>query len=134
MKRLVIDLDHTLCIPADGGDQPTSPQAAYIDAQPIRPAISKLHEYKAMGFHITIHTARNMRTFSGDEQLIRQYTLPIILDWLERYNVPFDEVVIAKPWCGHEGFYVDDRAVRPSEFVSMSAEQIDEMLKNERPR
>ena len=43
-------------------------------------------------------------------------TLPIIKDWLLANNVPYDEIIIGKPWCGMNGFYVDDRAIGPSEF------------------
>ena len=43
---------------------------------------------------------------------INANTLPIILSWLEENNVPYDEIYIGKPWCGTEGFYIDDKAVR----------------------
>jgi len=26
---------------------------------------------------------------------------------------------VGKPWCGEDGFYVDDKAVRPSEFLAL---------------
>src|SRR5690606_29179535 len=58
-----------------------------------------------------------MNTYGGNVGLINANTLPIILDWLARHEVPFDEVVVGKPWCGEGGFYVDDRALRPSEFA-----------------
>lgn len=132
MKRLIIDLDHTICIPAEGADQSADPNQKYAEAAPVEAVIVKLREYKSSGFEIVIHTARNMRTYGGDAELIRLNTLPIILDWLERHDVPYDEVVVAKPWCGFDGFYIDDRAIRPSEFANLSAEQIAELLAQER--
>lgn len=48
----------------------------------------------------------------------------MILDWLAAHDVPYDEVHVGKPWCGTEGFYVDDKAVRPSEFVALSYDQL----------
>ncbi|HAN2428273.1 TPA: capsular biosynthesis protein, partial [Escherichia coli] len=51
-------------------------------------------------------------------------TLPIIVEWLEKNNVPYDEIYVGKPWCGHEGFYVDDKAIRPNEFVNLSYNEI----------
>jgi capsule biosynthesis phosphatase len=33
-------------------------------------------------------------------------------------------VFVGKPWCGHEGFYVDDKTVRPDEFATMSYSEI----------
>jgi len=52
----------------------------------------------------------------------------VVIDWLNKYNVPFDEIHIGKPWCGFEGFYVDDKTVRPDEFLSMSYEEIRVLL------
>ncbi|HFM3427384.1 TPA: capsular biosynthesis protein, partial [Escherichia coli] len=42
----------------------------------------------------------------------------------EKNNVPYDEIYVGKPWCGHEGFYVDDKAIRPNEFVNLSYNEI----------
>ena len=54
-----------------------------------------------------------------------------VIDWLRRHDVPFDEIHVGKPWCGTEGFYVDDRAVRPSEFLSLSRGQIAALIAGE---
>ena len=59
---------------------------------------------------------------------INSFTLPIILNWLKKYDVPFDEVVVGKPWCGYSGFYVDDKAIRPSEFLKFSYSQIKRLI------
>jgi len=50
------------------------------------------------------------------------------LGWLDRHRVPYDEIHFGKPWASKVGFYVDDRAVRPDEFLSMSREQIEILL------
>ena len=57
---------------------------------------------------------------------------PNIIDWLNKNNVPYDEVYIGKPWCGFEGFYIDDKAVRPSEFLKLSYNEICELLNKEK--
>lgn len=132
MKRIVIDLDHTVCAPDGDADQTLDPFAHYREARPVEGVIQAMRRYKSEGFEIAIFTARNMRTFSGDVEKIREHTLPIVLDWLDRHGVPYDEVIVGKPWCGVEGFYVDDRAVRPTEFASLSFEQISAMLDAER--
>lgn len=132
MKTLVIDLDHTICAPADGEDQAGDPDVKYSDAVPDRVLIARIREYREDGFRIAIHTSRNMRTFGGDVAAIRRHTLPIIVDWLARHDVPYDEIVVGKPWCGFDGFYVDDRAVRPSEFRDLAPAQIDALLAQER--
>ena len=125
MKRIVVDLDHTLTIDASAG---------YADATPNRAVIRKLQEYKAQGFEIVISTSRNMRTYAGNLGKINVHTLPTVLDWLRRHEVPCDEVYVAKPWCGKDGFYIDDRAVRPSEFVDLSYEQILELIQAKKNR
>jgi capsule biosynthesis phosphatase len=72
-----------------------------------------------------------MRTYNGNVGLINVNTLPIILEWLEKHDVPYDEIIVGKPWCGHEGFYVDDKAIRPSEFNTLSYDEIQTLLAKE---
>ncbi|MNJ20737.1 hypothetical protein D3C77_150750 [compost metagenome] len=115
MKRIIMDLDETICSTQAGN---------YIGSTPNLPVINKLQEYKALGFEIVISTSRNMRTYSGNVGKITANTLPIIMDWLARHNVPYDEIYVGKPWCGHEGFYVDDKAIRPDEFANLSYDEI----------
>ena len=59
--------------------------------------------------------------------------MPGIISWLEKHNVPYDEIHVGKPWCGFNGFYVDDKSIRPSEFVSLSYEEIMVLLAKENP-
>lgn len=120
MKRLIMDLDNTITL-TENGD--------YKNAKPIVEVIEKLHEYKAQGFEIVISSSRNMRTFEGNVGKINVHTLPIIIEWLNTHNVPYDEIYIGKPWCGHEGFYVDDRAIRPDEFATLSYQEIRKLTK-----
>lgn len=115
MKRIVIDLDNTLCI-TENGD--------YSNSIPVFDVIEKLRWYKTKGFEIVISTSRNMRTYEGCIGKINVNTLPLIITWLDRHKVPYDELYVGKPWCGNEGFYVDDRAVRPSEFVTLNYEHL----------
>jgi len=120
--KIVIDLDGTLTI-VDG--------SAYGEERPNSAVVNALHEYRQMGFEIAIHTARNMRTHNSSMGKLTAKTLPIITDWLVRHNVPYDEIWVGKPWCGSDGFYVDDRAIRPSEFATLSKTQIDALLAKE---
>lgn len=124
MKNLIIDLDATLTIDEE--------QVAYKDKRPNLALIKKLENYKAQGFKIIIFTSRGMRSFKGDVAKIKEQNLPEILAWLEKHKVPFDEVILGKAWCGFEGFYVDDKALRPSEFISKTYEQIKELLEFEK--
>jgi capsule biosynthesis phosphatase len=125
MKKLIVDLDDTLSTTINGD---------YVNSQPILPVITKLKEYKKLGFEIIIQSSRNMRTYKSNVGKINIYTLPNIISWLNKYDIPFDEIYIGKPWCGFDGFYIDDKAVRPSEFVNNSYEQIQELLQKEKSK
>ena len=70
-----------------------------------------------------------MNSYNNNYGMIVANTVPVIVDWLAKYNVPFDEIWPGKPWCGHSGFYVDDRAIRPSELLKYSLQEIDDLLK-----
>jgi len=118
-----MDLDDTICRTTDGD---------YKRSIPVEGVATRLREYKAAGFEIIINTSRNMRTYQGNIGKITAHTLPVIIDWLRTHEIPYDEIHVGKPWCGHEGFYVDDRAIRPSEFVKYSAEEIKELLGQEK--
>ena len=119
MKRLIFDLDATLCTTQNGD---------YANAQPITEVIEKLKEYHRQGFTIVINTSRNMRTYQGNIGAINKNTLPIIIDWLRRHDIPYHELYVGKPWCGFEGFYVDDKAIRPDELVKLSYAEICQLL------
>ncbi|UJZ94018.1 HAD-IIIC family phosphatase [Photobacterium damselae subsp. damselae] len=123
MKRLIVDLDGTIT------------QANTSDYKNVKPAldvIEKLREYHQQGFEIVISTARNMRTFEGNVGKINIHTLPSIVEWLEKYDVPYDEILVGKPWCGHDGFYIDDRAIRPSEFTNFTLDEINALIAKEK--
>jgi len=124
MKNLVVDLDGTLTIDSE---------VAYNEKQINYEVVVQLKNYKKKGFKITIQTSRNMRTYDGNIGKINIYTLPTIIEWLDKHDIPYDEIIVGKPWCGFDGFYVDDKSIRPSEFTSMSYEEIQELLAKENP-
>lgn len=123
MKRIVIDLDGTI----------TSAETSdYVNVAPNPAVIDAIRRYRDLGFEIVIFSSRNMRTYKGEIGKINVHTLPIIMDWLERHDVPFDEVIVGKPWCGIDGFYVDDKTVRPSEFAALGHDEIRALLAAEK--
>ncbi|GGI75326.1 hypothetical protein GCM10007973_10210 [Polymorphobacter multimanifer] len=71
-----------------------------------------------------------MRTFAGSVGKINVHTVPVIVSWLDRHDVPCDELIVGKPWCGEDGFYVDDKAIRPAEFVALSLAEIHALVGN----
>lgn len=123
MKRLIMDLDDTMS---------TTENGKYHESMPILSVIKKLKEFKKQGFEIVINTSRNMRTYEGNIGKINANTLPIIIEWLDKHDVPYDEIYTGKPWCGFEGFYVDDKSIRPAEFVKYSLEEIYDILERDK--
>ena len=123
VKRLVVDMDDTITV-TEHGD--------YEHSKPIQPTIDLLKKYKAEGFQIIIHSSRQMRTYEGQVGKINVHTLPNIVHWLDSHDVPYDEIIVGKPWCGFTGWYIDDKAIRPSEFHTKSQEEIQELLDKEK--
>ncbi|EDX0050130.1 capsular biosynthesis protein, partial [Salmonella enterica] len=105
MKKIIIDIDMTLTKGKGPG--------GYEDALVNKDLVVKLKEYKEQGFMIVLNTSRNMNSYNNNIGLINKNTLPILIKWLEVNSIPYDEIYVGKPWCGHEGFYVDDKAIRP---------------------
>jgi capsule biosynthesis phosphatase len=120
-KCIVVDLDGTIC-PVKGSHE------NYEDLAPFAEIVARLREYRRAGFYIILYTSRNMRTYGGNIGLINANTAPMTVAWLEKHKIPFDEIHFGKPWASRRGFYVDDRAVRPDEFLRLSEEEIEALL------
>lgn len=116
-KKLVVDLDGVIAgpKPADG---------SYLDCKPNTALIEKLQQLADDGWTIAIHTSRNVRSHDHNAGLIAAKTLPQLISWLDDHGVPYHEVWPGKPWCGSDGFYVDDRSVRPAELVDNTPKEL----------
>jgi capsule biosynthesis phosphatase len=121
---IVMDIDGTLC-------HEKSSDIEYSDLSPRDEVLKTLHLYRLKGFYIILNTARQMRTYQGNIGKINANTAKVLFEWLDKHNVPYDEILFGKPWCGKGGFYVDDKTVRPDEFVKLNYEEIIALL-NER--
>ena len=113
----VFDIDGTLC-PVKGKDE------RYEDIVPYPEMVARLRAYQAQGAKIVLHTSRNMNSYQGNLGKINKHTAKVLLDWLEKWDIPYDEIYYGKPWPGKKGFYVDDRAVRPDEWLHGSVEDL----------
>ena len=107
---LIFDIDGTIC-PIKEKDE------KYEDLVPNEDIVKKMRMYKENGAKIILNTSRNMNSYNGNIGLINANTAKILLNWLEKWNIPYDEIVYGKPWPGHNGFYIDDRTIRPDEFL-----------------
>ena len=112
--RLVIDLDGTICELKKEGQ-------TYADVQILPGALERLNELKAAGHYIIIQTARNMATQESNLGKVMKNVGKTTLDWLEKHNVPYDEIYFGKP-NGH--IYIDDRAFRFNGWSDINEELI----------
>lgn len=119
--RLVMDVDGVICKKSD---------VDYSERDPDEEIVSKLKDYDEKGFYIILYTARNMNSYDAREGKINAETAPVLLEWLEQHDIPYDEIHYGKPWCGLDGFYVDDKAVRPSEFLNNSHSDLRDLVEN----
>lgn len=120
---LIFDIDGTIC-PIKSKDE------NYSELIPNKEMVEKLRYYKKEGAKIVFYTSRNMNSYKGNIGLINVNTLPIILEWLKKWDIPYDEIVAGKLWPGHHGMYIDDRCVRPDEFLKYSYEELEDICKN----
>lgn len=123
----------TFCFDIDGTLCPIKKkEEEYIDLVPFPEMLEKLNEYKEGGAKIVLFTARNMNSYGGNMGLINANTAKVMLAWLDKWAIPYDEIIYGKPWPGHKGFYVDDRTVRPDEFLKYNLDELDEICKKSR--
>ena len=116
----IFDIDGTLC-PIKGKDE------KYEDLVPYHDIVEKIRYYHDNGSKIILFTSRNMNSFNGNIGMINKVTARILTQWLEKWQIPYDEIIYGKPWPGHCGFYVDDRTVRPDEFLDHTVEELDDI-------
>jgi len=112
---MVVDLDNTITI-----EEPGTP---YEDKQPNLPVIEKMRELAGAGCRLIIYSSRRMETFSSDEARVVADIAETTTRWLKRHEVPYHGLRFGKPYA-RNGLYVDDKAIRPDEFVRMSLAEI----------
>lgn len=116
----IFDIDGTLCPIKKKNEK-------YEDLVPYADVVEKLRYYKQNGAKIVLFTSRNMNSYNGNIGLINKNTATILMKWLDKWSIPYDEIIYGKPWPGHKGFYVDDRTIRPDEFLNCTLDQLNEI-------
>lgn len=107
----VMDVDGTLC-PIKKPNQEYSDLPCYPEMR------DRLRMMKEQGAKIVLYSSRQMRTYNGDIEAIERYTRPVLEKWLAEHEIPYDSLILGKPWAGVRGYYVDDRAMLPQEFMT----------------
>jgi capsule biosynthesis phosphatase len=125
LESIIIDIDGTICPLKKKFEN-------YDDLIPSSEIISGMKRYQSAGFTIILYTSRNMKTYGGNIGLINKNTATNLIKWLEKWNIPYDQIIFGKPWPGNNGFYVDDRTIRPREFLEKSMDEIQILLELDR--
>ena len=139
--RFCFDLDNTLV---------TYPRIKddYTTCDPIEANIKILKQLKEMGHTIIIHTARRMRTHSGNIGAVIADIGSLTIATLEKFEIPYDELIFGKPYAN---FYIDDLGIstasnisqeigfhkndiKERDFNEVTAKQIDVIIKNSRKK
>ena len=121
----IFDIDGTIC-PIKKKDE------EYMDLIPYENIVKKIRSLKEDGYKIILFTSRNMNSYSGNLGLINKNTAKVMLNWLDKWDIPYDEIIYGKPWPGRFGFYVDDRAVRSKELLENSVEDLTKICDEDR--
>ena len=100
--KICVDLDGTIC-------ENISPGVSYKDVLPLPGAVDTLEELKQRGYYIVIFTARNMRACDNNIGRIMARQGKIVIDLLDKYGVPYDELRFGKP---HVDYFIDDKGIK----------------------
>lgn len=100
--RICIDFDGVIC-------ELKEKNQTYLDVLPKKGAIEKLRNLKENGHYLIIQTARHMKTCEGNLGKVNARIAKDTLNWLEKYDIPYDEIYFGKPWAQ---IYIDDNAYR----------------------
>ena len=112
-QTLVIDIDHTICVPNDSA---MDTYEKYGSATPILPMIEAIRKAKDSGYRIVLFTARRMATHNGNINKVIEDVGELTKEWLRENKVPYDELQFGKP---NAVYYIDDKAMTPTQFVDL---------------
>ncbi len=101
--RICIDFDGVIC------QLKQSDSDSYEHLKPMPGAVEKLTQLKQSGHYLIIYTARRMKTHQGNVGAVIADIGRVTIDWLDKNQVPYDEIYFGKPWAD---IYIDDNAYR----------------------
>lgn len=86
-----------LCFDVDGVVASEVGNLPYAERVPVKGVPEIIRELKRLGHSILYHTARHMRACRGDQDAARWAGHNELVWWLDRYDIPHDEVYFGKP-------------------------------------
>lgn len=109
MKRFCFDLDGTICHHKLEGE-------TYADVLPMARAVEFIKELKSLGHYVIILTARNMATHNNNVGKIIAQQGPIVIEWLKKWDIPYDELHFGKP---NADYFIDDKGITFTDFETL---------------
>ncbi len=100
--RICIDIDGTIA-------ELRQEKQFYSEVKPKEGAVETVQKLHNEGHYIILYTARNMATFQGNLGKITAVQGPLLFKWLEKYEIPYDEIYFGKP---NADVYIDDKAIK----------------------
>lgn len=104
-RTIVFDVDDTILF---------TENRDYENSRPNVELILGMRELKEAGWYIILQTARGMGRSGNNIEAVREDVMREITHSCEKLGVPYDEIVLGKPWAA---WYVDDKALTPEGFV-----------------
>jgi capsule biosynthesis phosphatase len=102
----VFDIDGTICTNTNGD---------YFFAEPLYDRIKRINDLYDRGNQIYFYTARGMGRYENNVSMAKDEMESMTREQLENWGVKFHELFLGKP---AGDVYVDDKALRDSEFFS----------------
>ena len=106
---LVVDLDKTLCTKKQTNE-------SYADVLPNNDIIDIINSLHNTGAEVIIESARNMLTQNNNEAKVIKNIGLTTLQWLNDDNILYDGIKFGKTM---GSCYIDDKALRPKEFIKI---------------
>lgn len=110
-RTIIVDVDDTIS---------THINRDYVNATPHIEVITKLNDLYDAGWEIIYFTARGQVSCGGNLALIEERNRAILEAWMDKHGVKRSKLLFGKPY---GAYYIDDKALKPSEFLSMNFNQ-----------
>lgn len=107
IPRIVFDVDDTIC--------KNGRVNGYLNAEPMLDVIEKINHLHDLGYIIVLNTARGMISCEGDISKIKAKNEEVLIEWLRKNNVHYDELHFGKPL---GDLYVDDKGISLDDFMN----------------
>lgn len=106
---LVVDIDKTLCSKKKSNE-------SYSEVKPYEDIINAINTLNDAGAEVILESARNMLTQNHNEAKVIKNVGLTTLKWLDNNKVQYDGIKFGKSMgtC-----YIDDKALRPREFMKI---------------